>query len=290
MDKWVAAKGERTMGYFTREDIPYQYALADAFTICDGYFCSMNGPTDPNRLYLWSGTAGPGRDGTTGPWTDNTPVDGQPGGRLDDLRRAAGEGRRQLAGLPQPRRLGRARRRLRRQRAVVLQAVPRLPEGRPAVRQRDDQVRPDGVRPALQGRHPAHGLLARGAVPVLRAPGRPARTTARTGSNTALQSLFANPEVWEHTVFLLKYDENDGYFDHVIPPYPEPGTPDEFVGGKPIGLGSRVPLLGRLAVVARRLGQLPGLRPHLGAALPGARHRRARSPTSRPGGAPSAAT
>ncbi|MET8702456.1 alkaline phosphatase family protein, partial [Kitasatospora sp. NPDC004723] len=78
MNKWIAAKGERTMGYFTREDIPYQYALADAFTLCDAYFTSLAGPTDPNRLYLWTGTAGPGRDGTTGPWIDNTPVTDNP--------------------------------------------------------------------------------------------------------------------------------------------------------------------------------------------------------------------
>ena len=107
------------------QDIPFQYALADAFTICDGYHCSMNGPTDPNRLYLWSGTAGPGRDGTTGPVDRQHAGDREPGGRLDDLRRAAAERRRQLARLPQPRRLGRPQRRLRRQRAVVLQAVPR---------------------------------------------------------------------------------------------------------------------------------------------------------------------
>jgi phospholipase C len=60
--------------------------------------------------------------------------------------------------------------------------------------------------------------------------------------NTALQSLFANPEVWRHTVFLLMYDENDGWFDHVVPPFPPAGTPDEFVDGRPIGLGNRVPL------------------------------------------------
>ena len=41
-DKWIAAKGEETMGYFTRADIPWQYALADAFTICDAYFCSLS--------------------------------------------------------------------------------------------------------------------------------------------------------------------------------------------------------------------------------------------------------
>ncbi|WFR71901.1 alkaline phosphatase family protein [Prescottella defluvii] len=61
--------------------------------------------------------------------------------------------------------------------------------------------------------------------------------------DTALQSLFANPEVWRHTVFLLMYDENDGYFDHVVPPFPPAGTPEEFVDGQPIGLGNRVPLL-----------------------------------------------
>src|ERR1700730_17824536 len=39
------------MGYYTRADLPYYYALADAFTLCDNYFCSVIGPTDPNRLY-----------------------------------------------------------------------------------------------------------------------------------------------------------------------------------------------------------------------------------------------
>src|SRR6266571_6277071 len=40
-----------TMGYLTRADLPFYYAVADAFTICDNYFCSVIGPTDPNRLY-----------------------------------------------------------------------------------------------------------------------------------------------------------------------------------------------------------------------------------------------
>ena len=45
-----AANGPVTMGYFTRADLAFYYALADAFTICDGYHCSVLGPTDPNRL------------------------------------------------------------------------------------------------------------------------------------------------------------------------------------------------------------------------------------------------
>ena len=40
-----------TMGYYTRADLPYYYAAADAFTLCDHYYSSVIGPTDPNRLY-----------------------------------------------------------------------------------------------------------------------------------------------------------------------------------------------------------------------------------------------
>jgi phospholipase C len=46
------------MGYFQRSDIPFQYALADAFTICDGYHQAILGPTSPNRMYFWTGTSG----------------------------------------------------------------------------------------------------------------------------------------------------------------------------------------------------------------------------------------
>jgi phospholipase C len=68
---WVAAKGVDTMGYYTRSDIPFQFALADAFTICDGYHCSVMGPTNPNRLYLWTGMIDPNGTGG-GPVTDNS--------------------------------------------------------------------------------------------------------------------------------------------------------------------------------------------------------------------------
>ena len=50
-----------TMGYYTRADLPFHYALADAFTILDGYHCSVLGETDPNRqmsLSAWTGQDG----------------------------------------------------------------------------------------------------------------------------------------------------------------------------------------------------------------------------------------
>jgi phospholipase C len=48
-----------TLGYYTREDIPFYYSLADAFTVCDQNFCSALTGTNPNRLYFWTGTVRP---------------------------------------------------------------------------------------------------------------------------------------------------------------------------------------------------------------------------------------
>ncbi|MET0300542.1 MAG: alkaline phosphatase family protein, partial [Flavitalea sp.] len=64
-DKWLIAKpsGHKdlrnaplTMGFYNREDIPFYYSIADAFTVCDQNFCSSLTGTTPNRLYLWTGT------------------------------------------------------------------------------------------------------------------------------------------------------------------------------------------------------------------------------------------
>jgi phospholipase C len=57
-DQWVPNKGVTTMTHHTREDLPFQFALADAFTVCDNYHCSLLGPTDPNRYHMWTGWCG----------------------------------------------------------------------------------------------------------------------------------------------------------------------------------------------------------------------------------------
>jgi phospholipase C len=59
MDGFVAAaSGAREpMGYYPREVLPFAYSLASQFTICDRWFCSMPGPTYPNRRFLLAGTA-----------------------------------------------------------------------------------------------------------------------------------------------------------------------------------------------------------------------------------------
>ncbi|MFD1051806.1 alkaline phosphatase family protein, partial [Kibdelosporangium lantanae] len=58
VDQWVPAKTSATMAYYDRRDIPFQYELAETFTLCDAYHCSVFGPTNPNRMYLWSGKIG----------------------------------------------------------------------------------------------------------------------------------------------------------------------------------------------------------------------------------------
>src|SRR5499427_2223332 len=64
-DQWVPAKGgPTTMTHQNRHDIPYHYALADVFTVCDAYYCSVIGPTDPNRYHMWTGWVG--NDGNNG--------------------------------------------------------------------------------------------------------------------------------------------------------------------------------------------------------------------------------
>jgi phospholipase C len=82
-------------------------------------------------------------------------------------------------------------------------------------------------------------------------------TAPQWGENlvqTVLDTLTSNPEVWAHTLFILNYDENGGFFDHVAPPTPTPGTPGEYLSVNPlptdadaidgpVGLGFRVPCL-----------------------------------------------
>jgi phospholipase C len=63
-DQWLTAKksGNKnyadmplTLGYYTREDLPFNYGMADAFTVCDQNFCSAMTSTTPNRSFFWTG-------------------------------------------------------------------------------------------------------------------------------------------------------------------------------------------------------------------------------------------
>ena len=107
-----------------------------------------------------------------------------------------------------------------------------------------------------------------------------------------LDALTADPEVWSKTALFITYDENDGFFDHVVPPSAASAAQGEFhrrrrptscsagdagYAAGPYGLGPAGADAGRLAVEQGRLGLLRGLRPHLDHPVHGAALRRARA-------------
>jgi phospholipase C len=274
-DQWVPNKGTTTMAYLVRSDIPYHYALADAFTICDAYHCSLLGPTDPNRYYMWTGWVG--NDGSGGgPVIDNAEL-GYGWSTYPELLQKAG---------------------------VTWKLYQDIGDGLNAAGSWGF------TSDAYIGNYGDNSLLY--FVQYQNAPaGSPLANGAKTGTNIAvsgtlfdefrqdvssgklpqvswivapeaytehpnwpanygawyisqmLDILTENPDVWSKTVFIITFDENDGFFDH-MPPITAPvspvngistvdttnelfqGTasypPSEFPVG-PYGMGVRVPML-----------------------------------------------
>ncbi|MER5884763.1 phospholipase C, phosphocholine-specific [Streptomyces sp. NPDC001941] len=269
-DQWVPAKTATTMAYLTREDIPFHYALADAFTVCDAYHCSFIGSTDPNRYYMWTGHTG--NDGTGG-----GPVLGN-----DE----AGYG-----WTTYPERLERA--------GVSWKVYQDVGDGLDAA---------GGwgwINDAYRGNYGDNSLLYFNNYRNAK-PGDALYEKARTGTNIknggglfdvlradvkagrlpkvswiaapeaftehpnwpanygawyisqVLDALTSNPDVWARTALFITYDENDGFFDHVVPPFPPSSanqglstvdaSADLYKGGASYaagayGLGQRVPML-----------------------------------------------
>lgn len=86
MDRWLEFKRSGvkefadmplTMGYYTREDIPFYYSLADAFTVCDQHFCSSLTGTNPNRLYFWTGNIRENRKDNALVWNGDSEFSGK---------------------------------------------------------------------------------------------------------------------------------------------------------------------------------------------------------------------
>jgi phospholipase C len=58
MDGFYTTDGIEAMGFYTATELPFYYSLLDEFTLCGNYFCSLLGPTWPNRFYFAAGTSG----------------------------------------------------------------------------------------------------------------------------------------------------------------------------------------------------------------------------------------
>ena len=269
-DSWITHKSPLTMGYFARSDIPFYHALADAFTIGDGYYASIHGPTNPNRMFLFSGTSGlsvgdAGRQAVEnaddGNWTGDAASD-KPGfaaagwTTYAERLQSAGVswklyqehdnfGDNSLAyfkafrGLPQDDVLHR------RGRAIV--------PGSTAANSKDGDMRhlvAAFAADVAAGTLPQVSWIVASAKYSEHPEAPPAFGESLT--SRLLDALTANPAVWGKTAFILNYDENDGFFDHMPAPLPAISptmghssidTRGESYQGQAVGLGVRVPLL-----------------------------------------------
>lgn len=233
-DRWVPAKGPVALSAYAREDLSLYYALADAYTVMDAYHCSVVGPTNPNRLYLMTGTI------------DTAGVGGGP--VIDNHEPSAG-----FTWTTYPERLQQAGVSWRVYQAfdnyddnalAWFAAFKSARAGDPLYERgmrratnvasafRDDVMSGQLPRvswiiaPTAQSEHPPYSL-----------------SLGQSLTQQIISAINEDPAVARSTVLFINYDENGGFYDHVAPPTPPANTPDEFVSGAPIGLGNRVPMI-----------------------------------------------
>jgi phospholipase C len=231
---WPRYKTDGSMGYYTRSEAPFQYALADAFTLCDAYHCSVQGCTDPNRIMFWSGS-------------NHDPSLRNAGINCDDTASEPINIRCAVSGAsPSP--------------GYAYNGNPFTWDTIPDVLERNDiswkiyqdpndnwsglmhgglafkSFREAQAGSALYDKGMSHHTvedLAKdvmaGTLPAVtwilptplesEHPGAPS-SSARGGHfvERILEALTSNPQVWSKTAFFIMYDENDGLFDHIPPP------------------------------------------------------------------------
>ncbi len=224
MGRWPDAKHNHSLGYFRHADIPFQFALAETFTICDAYHCAVQTGTNPNRVFQWCGNNDPHALGG-GPVIGNSHDNFvENGGYPASYTWTTYVERLQTAGVTwqvyqdmadnftdNP--------------LAGFESFRRAYRGDPGS---DAELRARGVstrgidqlrRDVLEGKLPQVSYIvadAKGSEhPSVSSPAQGAAYTARV-----LEALTADPEVWAGTALLINFDENDGFFDHVPPPAP----------------------------------------------------------------------
>ncbi|WP_344636223.1 phosphocholine-specific phospholipase C [Kitasatospora cystarginea] len=243
MDSWVSAKWtDRTLGHLQRSDIPFHYALADNWTVCDAYHCSILSATGPNRTYHWSGmidpagtAGGPAYDGgdekglhwqTYAEALENAGVSWKVyQNAADNFGDNALAYFNQFASAPAGSALA----------VKGMGSVPKV-TGRT----------PDDIAAAIRADVLAGALPQVSWIVADQQSSEHPYATPEDGAHfvhMVMDALNADPDVFNSTILLLNYDENDGFFDHVPPPVAPAGTPGEFYNGTNIGLGFRVPLI-----------------------------------------------
>ncbi|MGI8663411.1 MAG: phospholipase C [Acidimicrobiales bacterium] len=216
MDGFVADDGPWTMGYYGEADIPGYWQLARRFTLCDRWFCSVLGPTVPNRLFLFSSQAGghidnpaPGLDYDWPTMADRLEDKGIPwavytfpGGNLGET--AAGEDYDSLAFFS------------------TIRAKPLMwAKTLKTIVEFELACQSDAL-PAVSWICPENFVSEH---PLFPQPWG-------VGFSLAVINAVMRSPAWSRTMLILTYDEAGGYYDHVVPP-----SVDGY------GLGQRVPSL-----------------------------------------------
>ncbi|MFC4031675.1 phosphocholine-specific phospholipase C [Streptomyces polygonati] len=267
MNAWYVSKGgPTTLGYLDRRDLPFHYALADAYTIGDAYHCSVLSATGPNRTYHWGGTI----DAAQKHGTFTAYSGGDELGR--DLAWESYAETLQKAGISwkvyqgsdnygdngveyfknfaqyDPGQGGTAAP----GNVLYDNGVAIVPEPNDPETGNADNLALAVRKDVLAGTLPRVSWLVTNQRFSEHPDGAP--TDGAYYVHEVLKALNADPDVFNSTLVIINFDENDGQFDHVPPPVPAPGEADEFVPGTdlskygltapaPVGLGFRVPLL-----------------------------------------------
>jgi len=240
-----SANGPLAMGYYNRKDLSFYYALADAFTICDHYHCSVIGPTDPNRLYAMSGTLDP---------------TGSAGGPILSTSSTRVERYGTLSWTTMPEQL---------EARGISWKVYGDPDGNfgdnvlPYFKQyqTNPKLTAKALTPTYPGTFQADALTGKlpqvswVLAPLISSEHPPSpEIFGESVAANILNTLVSNPSLWAKTALFITHDENGGFFDHVPPPTAPAGTAGEYLSvnplpsdasgvAGPIGLGFRVPLL-----------------------------------------------
>ena len=256
MSRWPMAKTATSMGYLRESEIPFQFALANAFTLCDAYHCSLHAGTNPNRLFLWTGSHGAGAMGVAAllnEWDVTGPAhEGYTWKTYPERLQAAGIdwkvyqylpdnfGNNPLAGF-----------RSYRKASIRVGNPSHPPEGfsdyvpwTPEIEAREPlykgngntlpapggsalEVMLDGLRRDVQqGRLPQVSWIVAPRM-YCEHPQGSSPVQGAWFTQQVLDILTENPEVWSKTVLFVNYDENDGYFDHM----PTPAAPSRRADG-----------------------------------------------------------
>ncbi|MEV8638845.1 phosphocholine-specific phospholipase C [Streptosporangium sp. NPDC051023] len=279
---WIGAKTPATMTHYERQDIPLQYELADTFTVCDHYFCSVLSSTSPNRNYHVSGHTGY-EPGTTKRAIDNSAYSenthaGYTWSNAGEILETAGHSWRvyhewdnyqdsnleffaRFRQIARKALLGDFKSMDSFYGAVLSAAEPerqrllaRLEEGVAQLTPQERSLFDRALRrvPAKTLAQAFRADVEAGKLPAVSYIVPSAADSEHPSASSPIQSaqitydildaIASTPEVWQSTALFITYDENDGFFDHMPPPLPPAERAEEFYNGNPIGLGVRVPM------------------------------------------------